>query len=67
MVKQNPPTALETRDCPPHRWDCDNKDFGHCLKCGVTKDFGKLLRRYERPAYAEAKARKGGQKRGERV
>ncbi len=63
-----PPTALETDECPPHLWECDEFNVGRCNKrgCGAVKDFGKMLRRQSRynPINLD-KYRKGGRKRKE--
>lgn len=31
-----------------HYWILDNKDVGRCRYCGAVKDFGVLLRKFER-------------------
>lgn len=71
MLKIDPPTALETRECPPHLWyiEVDGKHgdgMGHCIKhgCNAVKDFTRYGHTIgSRQFYQEMlllKSRKGG-------
>ena len=63
-MKRNayPPTALETKTCPPHRWSIDCYRMGICLKCGEVKDFKALQKKQKPPSLLRAAASRGGKK-----
>ena len=45
MTKTFPPTALKTKNCPPHHYIIDRSNVGICKKCGTVRNFGQFLRR----------------------
>lgn len=59
-MRNFPPTALETKECPPHHWLIDSKKVGRCLKCRAVKQFGKHRSSYGRDPILLEKSKRGG-------
>ena len=56
-AEMNVPTALETKECPPHYSLLNRMNVGKCFKCGVEQDFSeKKPPPTSSPADAKAKA-----------
>jgi len=62
MTKGFPPTALETKKCPPHHYILDSYNLGTCCKCGAIEDFSKPELVAERKRMSLLMSSAGGKK-----